>query len=215
MPDEQPTAVDAADADGPETPDWAAYYRHTLGREPRPLFRKGLDATRAAGLAPGQAVDVGFGDGTETLALLDGGWRVLAIDAAHQAEDVLLPRVPAGARERLAVRIAAAQDVSLPPFDLLYAGYSLSFLAPADFRRFWTDVRASLRPGGILVVNIFGVRDTWAGDAFMTFVDADAVARMVAGLEILDLTEEDADGDSFAGPKHWHVFDIVARRPAR
>ena len=37
--------------------------------------------------------------------------------------------------------------------------------------------------------------------------------RMAAGLEVLALDEEDVDGDSFVGRKHWHVFDLVARRP--
>ena len=72
-----------------------------------------------------------------------------------------------------------------------------------------------LRPGGFVVVNVFGVRDTWAGDEFMTFVDRDTVDRMAAGLEVIAIDEEDADGSSFVGDKHWHVFDIVARRPAR
>ncbi len=196
-----------------ETPDWAAYYRHTVGRDPRPLFAKGMTHVRAAGADPGQAVEVGFGDGTETLALLAEGWRVLAIDAAAQAEEVLRSRVPVDTADRVDVRIAPAQAVDLPAFDLLYAGYALSFLAPADFRRFWADARAALRPGGFVVVNVFGVRDTWAGDEFMTFVSSDDVAKMLAGLEVVDLAEEDADGDSFNGPKHWHVFDIVARRP--
>jgi len=196
-----------------EPPDWPAYYRHTLGRDPRPLFVRGMEAVRAACLSAGQAVEIGFGDGTETLAMLDGGWRVLAIDASPQAEEVLRSRLPEHVRERLEVRILPAQDVELPPFDLLYAGYALSFLTPDGFRRFWTDVRASLRPGGFVVVNIFGVRDTWAGDEFMTFVDEDTVTRMLAGLDVIDLREEDADGTSFSGPKHWHVFDIVARRP--
>ena len=47
----------------------------------------------------------------------------------------------------------------------------------------------------------------------MTFVERDAVERMAAGLQVLALDEEDVDGDSFVGPKHWHVFDLVARRP--
>ncbi|HEX5826565.1 MAG TPA: class I SAM-dependent methyltransferase [Candidatus Limnocylindrales bacterium] len=193
--------------------DWAAYYRHTLGREPRPLFTKGMQLAAACGRTPGQAVEVGFGDGTETLALLDAGWRVLAVDAAPQARDVLLTRVSADALSRLDVRIEPAQSVDLPPFDLLYSGYALSFLETADFRRFWTGVRGSLRPGGIVIVNVFGVRDTWAGDEYMTFVDRATVEKMTAGLEILALDEEDADGSSFCGEKHWHVFDIVARRP--
>ena len=66
-----------------------------------------------------------------------------------------------------------------------------------------------------MIVNIFGVRDSWAGDpdaARMTFLDIDAVHRLLDGLEVIEIEEEDQDGDSFAGPKHWHVFDIVARR---
>jgi SAM-dependent methyltransferase len=197
-------------------PDWAAYYRKTIGREPRPLFSRGMRAVKAARVEPGQAVEVGFGDGTETAALLRAGWSVLAIDATPQAADVLSPQVPDGAEDRLVIRIASAEMVELPGFDLLYAGYALSFLAPTAFGRFWDQVRARLRPGGFLVVNVFGVHDTWASrpDAqSMTFLDQLAVRRLLDGLQIVSLDEEDKDGDSFSGPKHWHVFDIVARRP--
>lgn len=197
-------------------PDWAAYYRHTIGREPRPLFARGMAAVAAAGMTPAQAVEVGFGDGTETIALLQAGWRVVAIDPAPAAAQVLMPRVPADAADRLEIRIGSAETVELPAFDLLYAGYALSFLEPAAFRHFWTGVRDRLRPGGFVVVNIFGVRDTWASDpeaGGMTFLDLDAVHRLLDGLEVVEIEEEDKDGDSFTGPKHWHVFDIVARRP--
>lgn len=207
MPDElhQPATEDG--------PDWAAYYRHTLGREPRQLFVKGMAALAAGGIAPGRAVEIGFGDGTETLDLLDGGWRVLAVDPAPQAAELLGSRVDGRAADRLEIRTESAATVALPPFDLLYAGYALSFLEPAGFRRFWTHVRGRLRPGGHVVVNVFGDRDTWADDPRMTFIDLDAVHRLVDGLEVVAIDEEDEDGDSFSGPKHWHVFDVIARRP--
>lgn len=195
-------------------PDWPAYYRHSMNREPRPLFTKGMALAANAGVTPGQAVEIGFGDGTETLALLGAGWRVLAVDPTPQAAELLEQQVPPDGRDRLEIRVAPAQSLELPPFDLLYAGFALSFLEPADFRRFWTGVRAALRPGGVVIVNVFGVRDTWAGDAAMTFVEREAVERMASGLEVLALDEEDRDGDSFVGRKHWHVFDLVARRPA-
>jgi SAM-dependent methyltransferase len=207
-------AADELPESAPPTQDWASYYRHSAGREPRPLFVKGMTLAGEAGVAPGQAVEIGFGDGTESLALLRAGWRVLAVDPTPQAADYLLEIAPVEAADRLEIRTAPAQAIELPPFDLLYAGYALSFLAPADFRRFWTDVRSALRPGGVLIVNVFGVRDTWAGDPYMTFVDRDTVERMASGLDVLALDEEDVDGDSFVGRKHWHVFDIVARRPA-
>ena len=82
------------ETDQPEEQDWAAYYRYSLGREPRPLFLRGWAAIEEAGAGPGTAVDVGFGDGTETMHLLDAGWRVTAIDSAPAAVEVLEPRVP-------------------------------------------------------------------------------------------------------------------------
>jgi SAM-dependent methyltransferase len=212
---DEPAQEPRAPEGEPAGTDWAAYYRSTIGREPRPLFAKGIAAVERAGVAPGQAIEIGFGDGRETLALLEAGWRVLAIDPSPAAAAVLESQVPADVADRLEIRSEPAEDADLLPFDLLYAGYSLPFLAADAFDRFWDATRERLRPGGILVVNFFGPRDSWAGRRSMRFIDVDAVRGLVDGLELLALDEEDQDGDSFLGPKHWHVFDVIARRPPR
>ena len=201
-------------ADHQDGPDWPAYYRATIGREPRPLFNRGVRLAAEAGLAAGRAVEIGFGDGTEALALLASGWQVLAIDPTPGAADVLRPRVPRSAVSRLEILTARVDDAEVPPFDLLYAGYALPFIRPEAFPRVWAELVARVRPGGFLVANLFGVRDTWSGDPDMTFVDADRVQALLAGLDQTDVRELENDGDSFDGPKHWHVFDIVVRRPA-
>jgi SAM-dependent methyltransferase len=197
----------------PEEPDWAAYYRHTMGREPRPLFQRGMTLVRESGATPGQAVEAGFGDGTETLALLDAGWTVTAIDSAPAAAEVLAPRVAGDTTDRLEVVIAPAADVRLPLVDLFYSGYVLSYLAPDAFTRLWTRLRDHLRPGGFIVVNIFGDRHGWAGQPGTTFLSRSDVEALLDGLEIPVFDEVEEDGDSFIGPTHWHYFDIVARRP--
>jgi len=211
MPDELAQEPRTPEGEPPGS-DWAAYYRSTIGREPRPLFAKGMAAVEAAGIGPAQAIEIGFGDGRETLALLEAGWRVLAIDPAPAAAEVLQSQVPAHVAGRLEIRSVPAEDADLPPFDLLYAGYSVPFLSADAFDRFWTAARDRLRPGGIFVVNFFGPRDSWAGREGMRFIDGDAVSRLFDGLELLALDEEDEDGNSFLGPKHWHVFDVIARR---
>ena len=30
---------------------------------------------------------------------------------------------------------------------------------------------------------------------------------------VVDGSSDDEDGDSFDGPKHWHVFHVIAQRP--
>lgn len=202
-----------AEPEPAEEPDWAAYYRYTLGREPRPLFLRGIEAMAAAGVVPGTAVEVGFGDGTEVMALLEAGWRVTAIDSAPAAAEVLAPRVPDAARDRLAMVTAPAGDTDLPSLDLLYSAYVLSYLAPDAFARLWAQARDRLRPGGFVVVNIFGDRHEWASEPDTTFLPRAEVERLLEGLEIVALDEVEEDGSSFKGPTHWHYYDIVARRP--
>jgi hypothetical protein len=192
---------------------WSEYYRYTAGRKPRPLFLKGMAAVAVMDLEPGHAVEIGFGDGTESVALLQAGWRVTAIDPTPAAAAILLDKVPAEVRDRLEIVTSRAEDAELPAFDFLYAGYALPFVQPDRFQGVWATIRARQQPGGIVAVNVFGVHDAWADDPAMTFVDRDGALALIEGLEVIAMDEEDADGPSASGPKHWHLFDLVARRP--
>ncbi|HKW53315.1 MAG TPA: class I SAM-dependent methyltransferase, partial [Stellaceae bacterium] len=64
---------------GERDSDWDEYYERVAGRPPRPTLLAALERFGAEG---GQsALDLGCGDGRDTIELLRRGWRVLAIDA--------------------------------------------------------------------------------------------------------------------------------------
>ncbi len=195
-----------------ETDRWHAYYEAQVGRATRPVFDEvmALWGEGAAGLA----VELGSGDGTESLALLNLGWRVLAVD--KQAEAIALLRAKAAPEhlDRLQTRVAAIEDVTLPPCDLVYAGYSLPFTPPTHFAGVWQGIVRALRPGGRLAGQLFGDRDSWTVRPGMTFqTRAEALARL-APFEVEVFREREEDGQSLDGPKHWHIFDVIARRRA-
>jgi len=152
------------------------------------------DGSSAAGPA---REPVAGGEGGEPLAVGGGGEALTAGGplAVIEADLAALERLPAAA--------------------LVYSGYSLQYLAPGDFARVWGLVRECLQPGGWLAVNLLGDRDEWAGTPGETFLSEDAVRALVAGLEVVRFDEEDGEGPSFGGRKHWHVFDVIARRPPR
>jgi len=58
---------------------------------------------------------------------------------------------------------------------------------------------------------LFGPHDEWYGRPGMNFHDRAGVLGMLAGMEVLQLVEDDHRGMSFEGPKHWHVFHVIAR----
>ena len=193
---------------------WAGYYQALAGRGPRPLLLNALDwchtpSTRAGRLA----IDLGSGDGTETLELLRRGWRVLAIDQEPEAIARLQRAVPPEHRDRLQTQVVGFAQVVLPAADLLYAGLSLPFCHPEDFNALWRKVTAAVQPGGCFAGHFFGERDGWAGRTDMTFHSLAQVRALLEGFAVIQLREQDEQGASYAGPKHWHVFHVIATKP--
>jgi SAM-dependent methyltransferase len=192
---------------------WAGYYAWSKGREPRPLL---LAACDRLGAGDGRsAVDLGCGEGTDALALLDRGWSVLAVDIEPAGLASLRARVPAACAGRIRVVCASFADAALPSAHLIHAGFSLPFCPPGQFPAVWTKIRRALLPGAIFAGQLFGTRDSWADDPGMTFQDHSEVIRLLDGLEILELHETERDGEAYSGPKHWHTYDILARDPGQ
>jgi tellurite methyltransferase len=186
---------------------WSDYYDANEGRSPRDQLLDVLG--RFAG--PGTAVDVGCGSGIDTTAMLDSGWTVLAIDAEPSAIDRL--RVRAGPRRALKVQLSPMEDVVLPPADLVWASYSLFFCDPARFPDLWSRIRAAVRPGGRFAGELLGNRDTWASmEGHTAFARNDAEA-LFDRWTVERFEEEENDGEACAGPKHWHLFHVIARVP--
>jgi SAM-dependent methyltransferase len=194
--------------------EWEGYYRAVEGRALREVFVDALPLLPAASSHERLpvAVDLGCGDGKETLELLALGWTVLATDRAPEGIERLLESVPPEACERLTTRIAAFTDVDFPAADLVFAAVSLPFCGPADFKRVWENIVTALRPGGFFVGHMFGPHDTWAGTPDMNFHPRTEVEQLLTGFEIISLREQDEDGAAVGGPKHWHLFHVIARR---
>lgn len=189
--------------------DWSRFYEQQGGREVRPTF---TDALAAWIGPPGYALDLGCGDGVETRALAANGWRVLAVDSDPGVAERVTAGLAAADSERVEVRRSGFEDLGdLPAVDLVYAGFALPFCRPDRFPYLWADLREALTPGGLFAGEFFGPHDEWFGRPAMNFHDRDGVTAMLAGMDILRLIEDDRPGMSFDGPKHWHVFHVIAR----
>lgn len=194
--------------------EWEVYYSAIAGRPLRELF---VDATPFLPTTTPDgpslvAVDLGCGDGTETLELLRRGWTVLAVDGSSEGIARLRESVPPTDRERLSTRVAPFSEVELPTSDLVYAGLSLPFCGPNEFDEVWRQITSAIRPHGLFAGHFFGPHDTWSGTSDMTFHTRAEVEALLADFEIEGLREQDDDGEAVSGPKHWHVFHVIARK---
>ena len=192
---------------------WDEFYKKIEGREPRPLLRDVLDAF-AKEISPGSrlAIDLGCGDGTETLVLLAHGWNVLAVDGEPAAIRRLLEKMTETGAVSLQTQVAKFEELVLPPADLIHASFSLPFCQPGYFDALWEKIVSAVKPGGRFAGQFFGVHDSWASDPEMTFHTEAQVHAMFETFKIESFVETDEDGQAVSGPKHWHLFTVIAKK---
>lgn len=191
---------------------WVTYYQAVEGRPPRETLLKALDAFSALP-QPRFAVDLGCGDGRDTVELLRRGWRVLAIDGEEKAFDRLLKR-PGLQHDLLRTQHMRFEALSLPAaVDLINASFCLPFCPPADFPILWQTIVTALQPGGRFCGQLFGDRDSWARFLHHTHHTRQQVEALLQPFEVEWFDEEEHPGVTAIGEeKYWHIFHIVARK---
>lgn len=191
---------------------WRDYYRRTGFRPPRPTLLRALDAF-PAGFA-GFAVDLGCGNGRDTVELLRRRWRVLAIDAQAAAIEELRARPGLPHPELLETRVDRFETARWPAADLVNSSFALPLCPPVAFPDVWRRIAGSLRPGGRFAGQLYGDHDEWAADPTIVHHDRAAVDALLSDLAVEWLEEEETDAEIRNGRvKHWHIWHIVVRRP--
>lgn len=194
---------------------WLQYYDVMEGKPPRETLLTALDRfeSPSAEPTPRFAIDLGCGEGRDTVELLRRGWRVLAIDATPKAIERLLNRSNLSHLDSLQTRIDRFETVELPPADLINASFCLPFCPPAAFPQLWQKIVDALPPGARFCGQLFGDRDAWATIPDHTHHTRAQVEALLEPFAVELLNEEETDGKTALNePKHWHIFHIVARK---
>lgn len=122
-----------------------------------------LVSTSAALLNPGaQVLDLGCGDGRNSLFLLEGGFQVRAIDFADSGIDYLQAKAEEqGVAEGLTTEVVDIRDVELrrEEFDAIIAITVLENLTKQEQLVLMDRLRLACRAGGIMTIESHSDRD--------------------------------------------------------
>ncbi|HEY6472791.1 MAG TPA: class I SAM-dependent methyltransferase [Acidimicrobiales bacterium] len=197
--------------------EWDARYSEVEGARwsGRP---NGRLVAEVEGLAPGRALDVGCGEGTDAIWLAGRGWGVTAIDVS----DVALTRARAAA-ERVGVDVdwvggdALAEGAAARSFDLVSMQYpALPKAAGEDAVRSLLD---AVRPGGLLLAVYHDLDDEHRehmkgrGTDPAAYVGADDLRSLLGDDFDIELYAVEPRTDPPAGTPH--VADVVLRARRR
>ncbi|MGK7950388.1 MAG: trans-aconitate 2-methyltransferase [Xenococcaceae cyanobacterium] len=189
--------------------DWKAYYAAVADRPPRKTILTALGAFET----PGMAIDLGCGDGRDTVEMLRQNWAVLAIDKEPDAIARLLAR-PNLNTLQLTTQIVSFEELQLPKqVNLINASFSLPFCGIEAFPSLWNQIFNSLVPGGRFCGHLFGDRDSWGDSKLINTFTRSQVETLLKAYAIELLEEEEHQGNTPLGEdRYWHIFHIVARK---
>ncbi len=199
---------------GAET--WQAYYEKTGARPPRETLLFALQKFDDEGGRDeaGLAIDLGCGNGRDTIELLRRGWPVLAVDAEADAIQGLKARPDLPPDCRLDTMVSRFETARLPQAVLINSSFALPLVPAPAFPDLWDGMVEALRPGGRIACQLYGDRDGWVGDPTITFFTLGGVEALLNPLDVEHFREEEDDGVTPRGThKHWHIFHLVARKP--
>lgn len=195
-------------------PNWSDYYKFVAGRSPRETLIAALNYFEAEpSLVKRQfTVDLGCGEGRDTVELLRRGWYVLAIDKQPEAFQHLLSRTDLQATDHLEIRLARFEETNWPEADLINASNSLPFCPPESFPVLWEQIVQSIRPGGRFAGQFFGEREALARYPTLTHHTIKQIETLFHFFEIEYFKEVEHDKQTPFGYKHCHLFHVVARK---
>jgi SAM-dependent methyltransferase len=178
---------------------------------PKPAFNTAPNAFLVAvtkGLKPGRSLDVGMGQGRNTIYLAQQGWDSNGFDPADRAV--------AAAQEqartlgvKITTQIARAED-----FDWGDARWDLIVLSYVGAREFSANVGRALRPGGMVVVEGFHrdatrTRPIGGGVVF----DTNELLQIFRDLRVVRYEDTAATGDF--GLFETRVVRLAAVKPSQ
>lgn len=127
---------------------WSAYYDAMADTPPRDTLVFALSRFDDK-KNPTSAIDLGCGEGRDSVELLRRGWHVLAVDGQEEGIRRLLARPDLPPNAVLTTQAARYEEVHLAENSalLVNASFSLPFCSPGYFPALWQQILASLMPG--------------------------------------------------------------------
>lgn len=176
---------------------------------PQPRFNTAPNAFLVAitrGLKPGRSLDVGMGQGRNTIYLAQQGWESVGFDPADRAVSAAQDEA-----RRLGVKItthvARAKD-----FEWGTGAWDLIVLSYVGAREYAPKVVQALRPGGLVVVEGFHRDATKARPIGGAVVfDTNELLQLFSSLRVVRY--EDVDAVSDFGKLETRVVRLAAVKP--
>lgn len=189
---------------------WIQYYDKTKKEYPRNNVKFLIDSLN---LKSTNAIDLGCGQGNDTVYLINNNFKVLGIDKEN-VEEIIRERLSQDKQKYFQFKKQKLEDLKIPNTDLIIANFSLSFCKKEYFKLMWQKIVESININGYFVGTIFGINDSWNKECRdMSFFTREEAEKLFKQFKIIRFEEIENDKRTALGKeKHWHFYSIIAQK---
>ena len=189
---------------------WIQYYDKTKKEYPRNNVKFLIDSLN---LKSTNAIDLGCGQGNDTVYLINNDFKVLGIDKEN-VEEIIRERLSQDKQKYFQFKKQKLEDLKIPNTDLIIANFSLSFCKKEYFKLMWQKIVESININGYFVGTIFGIKDSWNKECRdMSFFTREEAEKLFKQFKIIRFEEIENDKPTALGEeKHWHFYSIIAQK---
>ena len=189
-------ASDGVTSSAAIVPDWAA----AVPARPRPAVNEGLIEV-ASDMQPGKALDLGCGEGQNSIWLAQRGWIVTAVDmSASLIGDARDAAAASGVDRTIVFKVGdIAEWRPASRYDLVFCTFALPARGMGRSRML-DMAAAAVAPGGTILLSEFDIslrREGWMAEKYL--VSTEELERHLAGFRV--------DRSSVRLARHRHGFE--------
>lgn len=160
----------------------------------------------------GKALDIGAGNGTDTIFLSKNNYSVTAIDI--KTEDLIEKT-----KDLKNVDVANENIINFEyqesEYDLIVANNSLHFIQESDLRATIEKILKSLKKGGFFCFTLLGPEDSWSTEKNMTFIKYEEIIKLLEKQLVefyFQSTEKGYDTTRKGVVKFWQIHRFIIKK---
>ncbi len=149
----------------------------------------------------------------DTVYLIKNNWNVLAIDR-EDVKERIVKKLNDEEQEKFRFQKQNFECLELEKNNLIVANYSLPFCNKNNFKDLWNKINKSILKDGYFVGNLFGNKVEWKSTKEkMFFLTEKQVIELFKNFDIIEFKEVEKDDFTGLGKmKHWHIFNVIAKK---
>jgi len=198
------------------------------GLEPSAELKAFLDKNHPP---KGEALDLGCGEGRNSLLLANYGFHVHAIDISSVGIQKLETYALSHELNSIQCSVEDVRVVQLTPhfYDAIIAATILDHLTREEGRKVAESIIAALKPGGFVYVDVFTIHDPGASTSTQNettesisetasfikhYFDEGELATWFSALETLQYEEKMIYDESHGDPHYHGIARLIGRKPS-